>query len=418
MEKDNITLDPFFQVLNTKFKDLIDLISNKEYILIAPAKSLVTESELTLKFYYNHIYKVSKYDPTLYINLNGKILKYEGNHFDTFLNWSKDLNLEIKDVIQFNFGNNINIQCYQLANAACDESIEGNISYLNKDKDLNKDDEVPSCKSINDYLKFFDNLKGENAEKAKIALKDLIYELKHNVVFMKGYESSYVKIFNEKVNKYCDYYIRGKESKNGSDNIKPLLSKKNGDNIVHQLTESLIFSNLYDFLKKHLNQFFKEKNDEMRKNIKDNIYKYELNGLNIDENCKSCKLEKAIDKLNEIEKFKTIFEKVRLLIEVNNLIIEEVKNVYETKTKKTFNSDSDQLLQFWIFVITHSKIINLFAEVFFLTSFILSRGFGPEAFVQTTFLTACSILEKELVKGNKVVSAQKIEAQYISLNES
>ncbi len=37
MEKDNITLDPFFQVLNTKFKDLIDLISNKEYILIAPA---------------------------------------------------------------------------------------------------------------------------------------------------------------------------------------------------------------------------------------------------------------------------------------------------------------------------------------------------------------------------------------------
>ena len=235
---------------------------------------------------------------------------------------------------------------------------------------------------------------------------------------MKGYESSYVKIFNEKVNKYCDYYIRGKESKNGSDNIKPLLSKKNGDNIVHQLTESLIFSNLYDFLKKHLNQFFKEKNDEMRKNIKDNIYKYELNGLNIDENCKSCKLEKAIDKLNEIEKFKTIFEKVRLLIEVNNLIIEEVKNVYETKTKKTFNSDSDQLLQFWIFVITHSKIINLFAEVFFLTSFILSRGFGPEAFVQTTFLTACSILEKELVKGNKVVSAQKIEAQYISLNES
>ena len=405
MEKENATLDPFFQVLKTKFPELIELITDKGYILIAPAKSVITVNDLTLKFYYNHIYKVSKYDPTLYINLNGKIIKYEGNHFDTFLNWTKELNLEIKDVIQFNFGNNINIQCYQLANAACDESIEGNISYSNKDKDLNKDDEVPSCKSINDYLKFFENLKGENAEKAKIALKDLIYELKHNVVFMKGYESSYVKIFNEKVNKYCDYYIRGKESKNGSDNIKPLLSKKNGDNIVHQLTESLIFSNLYDFLKKHLNQFFKEKNDEMRKNIKDNIYKYELNGLNIDENCKSCKLEKAIDKLNEIEKYKTIFEKVRLLIEVNNLIIEEVKNVYETKTKKTFNSDSDQLLQFWIFVITHSKIINLFAEVFFLTSFILSRGFGPEAFVQTTFLTACSILEKELVKGNKVVSA-------------
>ena len=417
MEKENI-LDPFFQTLKTKFPELLELISKNKYILIVPAKSLITESTLTLQFYYNHIFSISKYDPTLYINLNGKIIKYEGNHFDTFLNWTKELNLEIKDVIQFNFGNNINIQCYQLANAACDESIEGNISYSNKDKDLNKDDEVPSCKSINDYLKFFENLKGENAEKAKIALKDLIYELKHNVVFMKGYESSYVKIFNEKVNKYCDYYIRGKESKNGSDNIKPLLSKKNGDNIVHQLTESLIFSNLYDFLKKHLNQFFKEKNDEMRKNIKDNIYKYELNGLNIDENCKSCKLEKAIDKLNEIEKYKTIFEKVRLLIEVNNLIIEEVKNVYETKTKKTFNSDSDQLLQFWIFVITHSKIINLFAEVFFLTSFILSRGFGPEAFVQTTFLTACSILEKELVKGNKVVSAQKIEAQYISLNDS
>ena len=120
MEKENATLDPFFQVLKTKFPELIELITDKGYILIAPAKSVITVNDLTLKFYYNHIYKVSKYDPTLYINLNGKIIKYEGNHFDTFLNWTKELNLEIKDVIQFNFGNNINIQCYQLANAACD----------------------------------------------------------------------------------------------------------------------------------------------------------------------------------------------------------------------------------------------------------------------------------------------------------
>ena len=58
MEKESVTLDPFFQVLKTKFPELTNLISNKGYILIAPAKSVITESELTLKFYYNHIYKV------------------------------------------------------------------------------------------------------------------------------------------------------------------------------------------------------------------------------------------------------------------------------------------------------------------------------------------------------------------------
>ena len=54
MEKENI-LDPFFQTLKTKFQELLELISKNKYILIVPAKSLITESSLTLQFYYNHI---------------------------------------------------------------------------------------------------------------------------------------------------------------------------------------------------------------------------------------------------------------------------------------------------------------------------------------------------------------------------
>ena len=412
MEKDNITLDPFFQVLNTKFKDLIDLISNKEYILIAPAKSLVTESELTLKFYYNHIYKVSKYDPTLYINLNGKILKSEENHFETFLNWTKDLKLEIKELNQMSLGNNLYIQYYQLSNAVCDETIESNFV---SSKDSNKDDEVPSCKTMNDYLKFFNDNKRENYEKINIALNELIHSLKNNFIFMKDYESSYIMNFKENVNKFIDCYILGTQK--NEENIKPFLSKKNNDTIVYQFVESLVFSNLYDFIKKNLYEFFKEKNEEFKNNVKENIYKYELSGLKVNEICKNCKFEKAIEKINEIEKLKTVFEKTRLLSEVNTLITDEVRNEYEL-VKKTFSLTSDFLIQYWIFVIAHCNIQNIFAEEFFLTSFSLYKGYGPDAYIYTTFSTAFSVIKEETVKNtNKVISAQKIEAQHIVLGD-
>ena len=410
MEKENITLDPFFQVLKTKFPELTNLISNKGYILIAPAKSVITESELTLKFYYNHIYKVSKYDPTLYINLNGKILKSEEDHFETFLNWTKPLKLEIKELNQMSLGTNVYIQYYQLSNAACDESIQ---STFVSSKESNKEDEVPSCKTMNDYLNFFNENK--NSEKIKIVLKELIHSLKNNFIFMKGYESSYVLNFKESVNKFIDCYIIGTQK--NEENIKPFLSKKNNDNVIYQFVESLVFSNIYDFIKKNLNEFFKEKNEEFKNNIKENIYKYELSGLNVNEICKNCKFEKAIEKINEIEKLKTVFEKTRLLSEVNSLITEEVRYEYES-AKKIFSPNSDLLLQFWIFVISHCNIQNIFAEQFFLTSFSLYKGFGPDVYIFTTFITAFSIIEKEMIKNtNKVISSQKIEAQYIVLGD-
>ena len=41
-----------------------------------------------------------------------------------------------------------------------------------------------------------------------------------------------------------------------------------------------------------------------------------------------------------------------------------------------------------------------------------------DAFIYTTFITAFSVLEKENIKNvNKVISAQKIESQYIVLGD-
>ena len=188
---------------------------------------------------------------------------------------------------------------------------------------------------MNDYLKFFNDNKGENYDKIKIVLKELIHSLKNNFIFMKGHESSYVINFKENVNKFIDCYIIGTQK--NEENIKPFLSKKNSDNVIYQFVESLVFSNLYDFIKKNLNEFFKEKNEEFKNNVKESIYKYELSGLNVNEISKNCKFEKAIDKLNEIEKLKTVFEKTRLISEVNTLITEEVRNAYEL-AKKIFTN--------------------------------------------------------------------------------
>ena len=64
-----------------------------------------------------------------------------------------------------------------------------------------------------------------------------------------------------------------------------------------------------------------------------------------------------------------------VLNDVNDLIIDEAKNIYESQMKKNFILDGNDLLQFWIYVISHCNIQNIFAEHFFLTSFSLYKGF-------------------------------------------
>lgn len=79
----------FFGRLKSNFTDLVDLIQKNDYVILEPKRKLIDNSNLTRYFYCNHIYYKSPYDDSLYINLNGKVLKYEHPKFRTYLGWKK-----------------------------------------------------------------------------------------------------------------------------------------------------------------------------------------------------------------------------------------------------------------------------------------------------------------------------------------
>ena len=64
MSEDNT----FFGVLKKNFPDLEKLIQERKYIILEPKKKLIVASALTKNFYYNHIFYISPYDPSLFIN--------------------------------------------------------------------------------------------------------------------------------------------------------------------------------------------------------------------------------------------------------------------------------------------------------------------------------------------------------------
>ena len=68
--------DIFMTNLKKNFNDLYELANENGFVILIPNKRLITDNMLNQNFYNNHIYSISKYDEQMYINLNGKVLKF------------------------------------------------------------------------------------------------------------------------------------------------------------------------------------------------------------------------------------------------------------------------------------------------------------------------------------------------------
>ena len=77
--------------LKKNFSELYDLANKNEFVILIPNKRLITENMLNQNFYNNHIYSISKYDEQMYINLNGKVLKFYHPKFSSFIGWKKNM---------------------------------------------------------------------------------------------------------------------------------------------------------------------------------------------------------------------------------------------------------------------------------------------------------------------------------------
>ena len=387
----------FFGKLKKSFPDLEKLIQDRKYIVLEPKKKLIVPSALTKHFYCNHIFYISPYDPSLFINLNGKVLKYEHPKFTSYLGWKKEMILTIKD----SFNSMSGFTCYQLDNV-CDE-----INYT-ETKSIIKENQLQKKKNMEEYIKYNnDLLKIDSYSKAFPRLQKFTKEMKTNYMFMKGYEENYSIIFNKRSNKLISKFTDVLRSPKDDYNVSFA--------IVSQLVDSLIFNDLYDYLfNKCLIRFNKEDEEKVQNYLKDQPPKYEWDGLNVEEIYKKCKFISAIQYLDNISKYKTIFEKMEVLTNVNTLITEEAKNIYESNKKENFIPQGDLLLQFWTYVVAHSKTKNIISESQFINYFGIN-GYNASNYVATTFVTAVDAIKIELLKNDKLILSQYVEPNKISL---
>ena len=87
--------------LKENFPDIYQFLlknqKEKDLIFLVPDGKLYARDSLTNKFfYYHHIFQKSKFDPTLYTNFYGKVLKLiKEKTFKSYLGWSIDLTINL-----------------------------------------------------------------------------------------------------------------------------------------------------------------------------------------------------------------------------------------------------------------------------------------------------------------------------------
>ena len=384
--------------LNHEYPDLIKKMEEKKYILLIPKKKLITDSSmLTKRLYYNHIYYLDKYNEHLYINLNGKVLKYDHPKLTTYLGWSKNMVLTVLD----SYNSSSNILCYEIDNI-CDEY------HYTIGQVINKDNQLKKFSTQKDYLHYYNNFLtiNENYKKTVERLEKFTNEMKYNYILIKGEEENYSKIFRDRTLKLIN-------------RIRDNLSNPKDENMIvydisAELVDSLIFNNIFNFLYGKINNFYENEEKNMKKILQENISKYDLNALNVDKIYNNCKFLNAIKKLDDINLYSTIFEKVKVLLEVNTLITEEAKNYYESGNKGNFIPQGDLLFSFWMYVVAHSNTKNIITEAKFLSFFGVRKN-NEEDYVLTTFISAVDAILKELM-DDKTSFSQHIDGSEIIFN--
>lgn len=395
--------DAFYKTLQESFPDLLKTIEDRKYIILIPERSIVQKSMLSDKnFFLNHIFYVSEYNEKYFINLMGKVLRYEHPRFISHLGWEKSIQFTVKDVLNTQSG----IRIFQIDNV-CDE-----INYATKVYH-DKETQLKQCKSPAEYIKFYDNYNQIDMTFAtnKKKLEKFCKEIKTNYIFMKGFEDQFSYMFQKKFKFFqnCFRDCIGTGTK-GQENLAEI--------ICSEMTQSYLFTPIYDYLFNNLVKFYQEEQEIMLKKLAENPARYEWEGIKIEPAFKDCKFLSAIQYLNNITNFKTPFEKINLLYDVSNLFNDEAKKIYENTTKKTFMQQGDTLASFWLYIIAHSKTPNLYAESQFLNLFKPEGSSDEKSYTVTNFIAACENLKEELLSGDKAYLSQYTEPNVIDFNEN
>lgn len=383
--------------LKENFPDIYELLlknqKSQNLIFFGPNGQLYARDSLKDKsFYYNHIFQKSRFDPTLYTNFYGKVLKsITEKTFKTYLGWSLEMTINVIE----SFSNEDGLFFFQTDGICIEE-------YSQASKVKTDETSIPlkRCLNSKEYLEYYlqyDLPLYTNFQKGINSLKSFIFSINNNYLLIKGHEEYYSKIFIQ--------------------NISQLISAfeiifKNNSIIAREFVDSYVFSKLYDYIMKKLDSFYRNEQKELKIKLDNNIEKYGIIELKLDGSLLNCTFNETFESFENLKNLKTSYEKSNSLIQINEIMIKEAKTIYEDENEKKFEIQGDTLLGCWTYILAqymHKHGVNfIYMEYLFFKYFKIGKGYEQNDYIIQNFVTSMEILQKELLKDdNSIEQKQK-----------
>ena len=371
--------------LKEKFPDVYNLLlqgqrNHKNLIFFGPHKQLYAKDSLGDKlFYYHHIFQKSKFNPTLYTNFYGKVLKLiKEKVFQTYLGWTREMTINI---IEEGY-NEDNLYFYQ-TDGIC---IEKDSEYLKiKDKDSLP---VERCSNSSEYLNYYSKYndpKYISLQNGIRSMDSFIFSLKNNYLLIKGYEDYYSRIFQKNISKIISDFST---------------VFRNKSEVAREYVDSYIFSNIYDLIMDKLASFYVNEQKELKKKLDENIVKFGTRELKLDSSLSKCTFSETFQSFENLKAQKTSYEKSNCLIEINNIMIKEAETIYESENEKKFDVQGDVLAGCWIYILAkymHENDVNfIYLEYLFFKYFQIGHGYEKNDYIRINFIGAMESIQNDL----------------------
>jgi len=378
--------------LKEKFPDLYNLLLKNQkksnLIFFGPNTQLYARDSLKDKsFYYNHIFQKSRISPNLYTNFYGKVLKSTNDKvFQTYLGWSLDMTF---NVIESNY-NDDGLFFFQTDGICIEEASQ--TEKITTDK---QSFPLKRCSNSTEYLEYYaqyDLPKYGYFQKGIKSMKSFIFLIENNYLLLKGNEEYFSHIFREKIPKFISAFE---------------IIFKNNTNIASEYVDSYIFLNLYDKIMNKLDSFYSKEKKDLKLKIDENIDKYGIIELNLDISLLKCNFTETFNSFEKLKDTKTIFEKTNSLLEINSIMMEEVKNVYANENGKKLEIQGDSLLGCWTYILAHYIQIydasSIYLDYLFFKYFKIGKGFKENDYIVQSFVGSMELLQNELLNSEKTI---------------
>ena len=404
--------------LKENFIDIYNLLKKNQgengLIFFVPLSRFYSLDSLEDKtFFYSHIFKKSNYDPSLYVNFLGKVMKStDQKRFVTELGFKNQFELNVKNTSV----NEDSILSYITDGICTDGDNKMKIVATNE---KTSDFIFKRCENSKKYIEYYSNEELTNAEKhkkfvkGKTNLDKFIYAMKNNNILMKENEEAYGSVFLNSVSKLINYFSQ--IFQNYTENLTP--TEKSELKIASaEFVDSFIFRDLYDDVMSKFIEFYKEET-QIKKKLKENSNKFSIDDLKLPNSISNCKFPNVNNDLAKLSSYKTCFEKKNFLIDINNKIFNEIKETYKKATGKLLDIQADTMLSCWIYVLAHSGVDNLIAESLFLENLQVQIEKGQNEVIVSNFILAVKYIKDELLKNEKDINVFMVKPFVVTTQE-